>query len=95
MAPLDDGTWEFSPFAELTPEVVEALTNDAQRGYDPFALRAQFVGRPGCELREALPARISFRVPPEFLAAALGRADEEELSLAALAVEALREYLSR
>jgi hypothetical protein len=27
--------------------------------------------------------------------AAIGRADEEELSLAALAVEALREYLSR
>jgi predicted HicB family RNase H-like nuclease len=93
MARVSEGDWEFSPFGELTPELVEALTDEARRGYDPVELRLQFVGRPAYELREPLPPRISFRVPPELLAAAQKRADEEERALSDLAAEALRRYL--
>ena len=93
MAAVGDGTWEFSPFSELTPEHVEALADEARRGYDPLGLRVQFVGRPGYEDREPLPPRIAFRLPPEVLAAAQKRADEEGRAISDLAGEALREYL--
>ena len=95
MAAVDDGTWDFSPFSELRPEHVEALAEEARNGFDPFGMRAQFVGRPGYEDREPSPARISFRVPSELLEAAQRRADDEELSLSELAAEALREHLGR
>jgi len=93
MATVDDGTWEFSPWSELKPEHVEALTDEARCGYEPFGMRAQFVGRPGYEEREPLAPRISFRLPPEVLAAAQKRADDEGLALSDLAGKALREYL--
>ena len=95
MAPVDEGTWEFSDFSELTPELIEALAKDARNGHDPFDLRVQFVGRPGYELHEPLPPRISFRVPSELHTAAQKRADEEGRALSELAAEALRERLAR
>ncbi len=94
MARVNDATWEFSPWGELTPEIVEGLTEDARKGF-PFDARAQFVGKPAYEAREPLQPRISFRVPPEVLAAAQKRADEEQRSLSELAAEALREHLAR
>lgn len=95
MAPVDDASWEFSTYGELTPELVEALAVEARRGYD-CDLSLQFVGRPAYEAEgEPLPPRIVFRVPPETLAAAQRRADDGGIALSELAGRALREYLDR
>lgn len=95
MAPVDDGAWEFSPYSELTPELIEALAEEARRGY-AHDLSLQFVGRPAYEVEgEPLQPRIVFRVSAAELAAAQRRADEQDIALSELAAAALREYLAR
>ena len=79
---------------ELTPEVVDELVEEAERGYDPGELRAQYVGRPSLGEGGVSP-RIAVRVPADLHAAAQRRADEEGKSISELARDALREYVER
>lgn len=77
---------------ELTPEIVDQLVEEAERGYEPNELRAQFVGRPSLS-QNGVSARLTFRAPADLHAAAQRRADEEGKSISELARDALREYL--
>lgn len=77
---------------EITPEIEEALAEEAERGYDLSEARREFVGRPSLGAEGESP-RISFRASPELNAAAQRRADEEGKSLSELAREALTRYL--
>ncbi|HVY77543.1 MAG TPA: ribbon-helix-helix protein, CopG family [Solirubrobacterales bacterium] len=77
---------------ELTPEVIDELVKEAERGYDPRELRAQFVGRPSLSENGVSP-RLTFRAPADLHAAAQRRADEEGKSISELAREALQRYL--
>jgi Ribbon-helix-helix protein, copG family len=77
---------------ELTPEVVDELVAEAERGYEPSQLRAQYVGRPSLGASGVSP-RIAVRVPADLHAAAQRRADEEGKSISELARDALREHL--
>ncbi|HVO55020.1 MAG TPA: hypothetical protein VMT37_11475 [Solirubrobacterales bacterium] len=78
--------------AELTPEIIDQLVEEAERGYDESELRAQYVGRPSLS-ENGISPRIVFRVPAEVHAAAQRRADEEGRSLSDLGREALKRYL--
>ncbi len=77
---------------ELTPEIIDQLVEEAERGYEEGELRAQYVGRPSLSENGVSP-RIVFRVPAEVHAAAQRRADEEGRSLSDLGREALKRYL--
>lgn len=77
---------------ELTPEIIDELVEEAERGYEESELRAEYVGRPSLSQNGVSP-RIVFRIPAEIHAAAQRRADEEGRSLSDLAREALRRYL--
>jgi predicted HicB family RNase H-like nuclease len=78
---------------EVSEHEVEALSAEAERGYEG-RLRTEFVSRPPDEEIDAL-RRIVFRVPAKVRAAAQKRADKEECALSELAATALREYLKR
>ena len=82
---LVDGT-------KLTPEVLEELVAEAERGYDLSKGTIVQVGRPSLSDSGESP-RISLRVPEDLYEAAQGRADREERSVSDLAREALRRFI--
>jgi hypothetical protein len=77
---------------ELTPELEEQLSAEAERGYDPAKWRREYVGRPSLG-DSGISPRVSFRASPELYKAAWKRADAEGRSLSDIARQALQEYL--
>ncbi len=77
---------------EITPEVAEALADEAERGYDLSKAKRRFVGRPSLSGNGASP-RMSFRITPELYLALEERAEKEGRSVSDLAREAVARYV--
>ena len=77
---------------EVTPEVADALADEAERGYDLSKAKRQFVGRPSLSGGGASP-RMSFRITPELYLALEERAEKEGRSVSDLAREAVARYI--
>lgn len=78
----------------LSEQDLEALADEAERGYDPSRWRAVPVGRPSLGARGTSP-RVQVRVDPDLAVALKARAREENRSVSDLARTALGEYLER
>lgn len=81
-----------SPRSEITPEVAEALADEAERGYDLEKAKRRRAGRPSLAGEGASP-RVSFRASPELYSAAQRRARKEGRTLSDLAREAIARYV--
>lgn len=79
---------------ELSEEDIEALADEAERGYDlSKALRVR-VGRPALGHTGTSP-RVQVRVDPKLASALQARARHEQRSVSEIARTAFREYLER
>jgi CRISPR-associated endonuclease/helicase Cas3 len=79
---------------ELTDDVLEALADEAERGYDLSNAQRVYVGRP--PLGEAGPSpRVQVRVDPKLAKALKARARREKRSVSEITRTALDEYLQR
>ncbi|MGH9068356.1 MAG: CopG family transcriptional regulator [Acidimicrobiales bacterium] len=76
----------------LTPEMEEALADEAETGYDLTLARPQRTGRPS--LDKGVSPRIHLRVEPDLALALRQRASEEHRSVSDLARDALRRYVA-
>ena len=79
---------------KLTRKVIEAMADEAERGYDLSTWHAVPVGRPSLGPRGTSP-RVQVRVDPDLAAALKVPAREENRSVSELARTALGEYLQR
>jgi hypothetical protein len=79
---------------ELTEEDIEALADEAERGYDLDRAIKVTVGRPSLGADGVSP-RIQVRVDPTLATALRSRARREKRSVSEIARTALREYLDR
>jgi hypothetical protein len=77
---------------EVTPEIADALADEAERGYDLSKAKRQFVGRPSLSGNGTSP-RMSFRITPELYLAMEKRAEKEGRSVSDLAREAVARYV--
>lgn len=78
--------------SEITPEIVDALASEAERGYDLSKAKRRRVGRPSLAGSGASP-RMSFRTTPDLYRAAQRRAKKEGRSVSDLAREAVARYV--
>jgi len=78
---------------EITPEIADALAEEAERGYDLSKAKARRVGRPSLAGAGASP-RLSFRTTPGLYRAAQKRAKKEGRSVSDLAREAVARYVA-
>jgi hypothetical protein len=76
----------------ITPEIIEELAAEAERGYDLSKARL-VVGRPSLGGSGTSP-RVSFRIAPDIYEAATRRAKEEGLSMSELARRAIARYVA-
>lgn len=79
---------------ELTDELIEALADEAERGYDLTKARRERVGRPALGVAGASP-RVQVRVDPKLARALKARARREKRSLSDITRTALDQYLQR
>jgi hypothetical protein len=79
---------------ELTEEDIEALADEAERGYDLDKAIKITVGRPSLGADGVSP-RIQVRVDPTLATALRSRARREKRTVSEIARTALREYLDR
>jgi hypothetical protein len=77
---------------EITPEIADALADEAERGYDLSKAERRVVGRPSLSGNGASP-RMSFRITPELYLALKQRAEKEGRSVSDLAREAVARYV--
>lgn len=77
---------------EITPEIADALADEAERGYDLSKAERRFVGRPSLSGNGTSP-RMSFRITPELYLAMERRAESEGRSVSDLAREAVARYV--
>ncbi len=77
---------------EITPEVADALADEAERGYDLAKAKRERVGRPSLAGRGKSP-RLSFRTSPDLYRAAQKRAKKEGRSVSDLAREAIARFV--
>jgi hypothetical protein len=77
---------------EITPEIAEALADEAERGYDLSKATRRYVGRPSLSGNGTSP-RMSFRITPELYLALEARAEREGRSVSDLAREAVARYI--
>ena len=75
----------------LTDAEIEAMADEAQRGYDPETLKARRRGRPllGSAPAEVVPVRLD----PELKAAVEARAETEHRTTSEVIRDALRSFL--
>lgn len=78
----------------LTEEDIEALADEAERGYDLSKAKKVTIGRPSLGPTGVSP-RVQIRVDPELAAALKTRAKLEHRSVSDVARTALREYVER
>ncbi|HEX3392273.1 MAG TPA: ribbon-helix-helix domain-containing protein [Solirubrobacteraceae bacterium] len=79
---------------ELSEEDIEALADEAERGYDLDKATKVTVGRPSLGTKGASP-RVQVRVDPKLAKALKVRAQAEHCSVSEIARTALHEYLDR
>ena len=79
---------------KLTKKVIEALADEAERGYDLDKAIKVTVGRPPLGASGASP-RVQVRVDPDLAKALRARARKEHRSVSEVARTALREYVDR
>ena len=79
---------------KLTKKVVEALADEAERGYDLTKAKRVAFGRPSLGDIGVSP-RVQVRVDPELAEALKARAKKEHRSVSEIARTALREYVER
>lgn len=79
---------------KLTKRVVEALAEEAERGYDLTKAKRVRMGRPALGDVGESP-RVQVRVDPQLAKALKVRAREECRSVSEIARTALREYVDR
>jgi Ribbon-helix-helix protein, copG family len=77
----------------LTPEIIEELAAEAERGYDLSKARVVAVGRPSLSGNGTSP-RLSLRIAPDVYEAASRRAKKEGLSMSELARRAIARYVA-
>lgn len=77
---------------ELTPEVIEALAEEAERGYDLSKAKREFVNGPVFADSETL-ARVTIEIPNHELNRLRERAEAEDKLVERVAHDALQEYL--
>ena len=80
----------------ITDDMIEALADDAERGYEPGQLQGRRRGRRGPgrpPLGEAAKTVESVRLDPALRAAVAQRAADEGTSVSEVIRKALREYL--
>lgn len=80
---------------ELSEEDIEALADEAERGYDLDKARRVYVGRPALGPSPGASPRVQVRVDPELADALHARARHEHRSVSEIARTAFREYLDR
>jgi hypothetical protein len=78
----------------LTDKDIEALADEAERGYDLDKAIKVTVGRPSLGPKGASP-RVQVRVDPALAKALRARARKEHRSVSEVARTALREYVDR
>lgn len=78
----------------LTEREIEALADEAERGYDLERATRVTVGRPSLGAKGTSP-RIQVRIDPKLAAALRSRARSEHRSLSEVARSALQEYVDR
>lgn len=78
----------------LTDQDIEALANEAERGYDLDKAIKVTVGRPSLGAKGTSP-RVQVRVDPALAKALRARARKEHRSVSEVARTALREYVNR
>ena len=79
---------------KLTKEVIDALTDEAERGYDLTEARHVRMGRPPLGDGGESP-RIQVRVDANLAKALRARAHKEHRTVSEIARTALREYVDR
>jgi hypothetical protein len=79
---------------ELSEADIEALADEAERGYDLTKARRVMVGRPSLGATGISP-RVQVRVDPDLAQALKACAEKEHRSLSEIARRALREYVGR
>lgn len=79
---------------ELSEQDIEALADEAERGYDLDKAIRVTVGRPSLGAKGASP-RIQVRVDRSLASALRSRARSEKRSVSEIARTALRDYLDR
>jgi hypothetical protein len=79
---------------ELSEQDIEALADEAERGYDLDRAIRVTVGRPSLGTKGASP-RVQIRVDPDLAKALKVRAHKEHRSVSEIARTALREYVDR
>ncbi len=79
---------------KLTKKVVDALAEEAERGYDLTKAKRVRVGRPALGETGSSP-RVQLRVDPELDKALRACARKEQRSVSEVARTALREYVDR
>jgi plasmid stability protein len=79
---------------KLTKKVIEALADEAERGYDLTKAKRVAFGRPSLGDVGVSP-RVQVRVDPELAEALKARANKEHRSVSEIARTALREYVDR
>jgi hypothetical protein len=80
---------------ELSEEDIEALADEAERGYDLSKALRVSVGRPALGVTPGASPRVQVRVDPALASALRARATREHRSVSEIARTALREYLER
>lgn len=76
----------------ITREMIDAITAEAEAGYDPETFRPRRVGRP--PLGKGTSPRVNFRVPQKLLKQAMEKARREGRTLSAVTRRLLEEYVS-
>ncbi len=79
---------------KLTKKVVDALAEEAERGYDLMQAKRVRMGRPALGEGGESP-RVQVRVDDDLAKALRKRAQKERRSVSEIARTALREYLDR
>lgn len=80
---------------KLTKKTIEALADEAERGYDLSKARRVYVGRPALGHAPGASPRVQVRVDPDLAGALRERARRENRSVSEIARTALREYIER
>jgi hypothetical protein len=77
----------------ITDPMIEALTDEAERGYEPGQLQGRRRGRGRPALGDAAKTVESVRLEPALRAEAVQRAADEGITVSEVIRKALREYL--
>ncbi|HET7443590.1 MAG TPA: hypothetical protein VFJ57_02925 [Solirubrobacterales bacterium] len=77
---------------ELTPEVIEALADEAERGYDLSKAKREFISRPLSGDLETM-GKVGFRISNDELVRLSKQARAEDRTINSLIHEATMKYL--